>query len=582
MKYAVNKATGQRLVWDPELDEWRPERPGEAAARDTGPVQAALVETQRVLRKGLENTGTLGVFGITPEQQAEDAPLLADLQAARPVASAVGGMLPSLATGPLGVTGAAGRALAGQALEQGLIGAGTGALFAEDGMGSGALEGAAWGAGGVFGGRMAGRIVTGIKGAASEIKAARAAKGAAAGAGGKGAAGGALDDALMAATEDGGAAPLGRATMGAGMPTGAPAGGAIGEAGATAPIGHARLVSEADRLGLQLTPAQRLWSGPARQVEAGLKSSPWSSGVFESVQKNNQRRINTLAARALGAAGDELNPDVLDKAADRIGKVFTKTAKQAGRVNLDTPVLKASIDQLKTDFGKGSFKQKKVLQALEGLDELKDADGLIDGRRLMQERANMTKAYRESMKAGQVMRAEGYGQVIEHIDLAMEGALEKSAKGQLAAGHASEQMAAYKEARNQWRLLRNIERGGVTEAGDVMPGALRQNLRQDFGTTWSRATDRARLGDRFGDLFSALRVQSQFRDIVGDSGTATRMAAQGLTSRDGIVKALIGGTLGKAYMHNPALSAAVIGARGVPTPEAGQVGGLLGRLAGGL
>jgi hypothetical protein len=152
-------------------------------------------------------------------------------------------------------------------------------------------------------------------------------------------------------------------------------------------------------------------------------------------------------------------------------------------------------------------------------------------------------------------------------------------------------MQAYNEARAQWRVLRNVERNAVDQAGNVLPGALFQNLRQDYGATLSRGLVKLRMGDKIGDLVSALRVANYSRDIVGDSGTATRMAMQGLSLGElgaGVVKRLTVQPLAKDYLKGGTFGAGLLGgAQGAAGATAagrgaGFSGAVLSRAIGGL
>jgi hypothetical protein len=546
MRRAYNPDTGQVWVWDEFSKEWRQETGAQQAARETPSGQAALISAGREL-SDWGRTLARPFVGLSHDPGADEA--MAALREASPYATMAGAAAPSLATGGIGLTGLAGRSVAGMMLEQGAVSALTGGLSNPEEPLYGAAVGGGLGVGGYLGGQMAGRVAASVRQVYAQARAQRMA-------------------AMMASTtaqdaegmlRAGGGAdmPFGRAARGYGIAEGLPEDAHLGAAGATG-RGYAQMIADADRLGFPLTPGERWASKPMRQFEAARRRSPFSSGAFEEMGKVRQTIVNDLTARAMGQEFADLSPVGLGRTADHLASVFETTAKAAGRVSLDEPLIARNLDDIVAAASEGSTKAPKVVAAVEGLRELVDGSGRITGARLMEERARMVRAQKGLVKQGEHTEADGLGDIIETVDLALERSL--AGKGQLGAGKGAARLEAFRQARQAWRLLTNVEKA-VTPQGDVLPGALFQRLRQDYGRTVSRGLETARMGERIGDLVAALRVASGARDIMGDSGTATAMAVQGL-SIGGLLEAgarkAVTEPLTRAYLRGgPGMQAAV-------------------------
>ena len=100
--------------------------------------------------------------------------------------------------------------------------------------------------------------------------------------------------------------------------------------------------------------------------------------------------------------------------------------------------------------------------------------------------------------------------------------------------------AAFKAARQQWGHLRVLEKGSVLTRGNINPRSLNSALKQEYGATFKRGL---REGD---DLFDAARITEQMADIVGNSGTATRMHMADMIAHP-IEKGLMGIPQRKAF-----------------------------------
>ena len=71
--------------------------------------------------------------------------------------------------------------------------------------------------------------------------------------------------------------------------------------------GQQRLVWRGSDLGYQLTPRKRIRQyKPLQQIERSAESMPFTSGMTEAAQKDNQMLLNRLALESIGEAGDDI------------------------------------------------------------------------------------------------------------------------------------------------------------------------------------------------------------------------------------------------------------------------------------
>lgn len=342
------------------------------------------------------------------------------------------------------------------------------------------------------------------------------------------------------------------------------------------------ILKHARDMGFKVTPATETLNPTLMRTESWLHANPLTGARFDAIGKHNQQRLNQIAAKEIGQNATELSSTVLGKAADDIGKKFESISQ--AKIPLGQPFADdlANVAKQYSSVwgGRGDTKVASMLE-----DAVAEAKrGAISGGRYSELRSELSKVARDAYN-GQNSRlgeaAEGF------ID-----ALDRAAVSGLTAGQAK----TIAEARAQWKTLLNIERSlnGENLSASKMVTTLR------------RADPRGFLrGGRQNDLYDAVRFGDQFKSIVGDSGTATRLgpmvqlgAASGLGAGIGNVIAGPGGaavgsvamplatTLGPAaYLSEPMLrylSRQRAAPAAIGLPNASRAAPLLGPAAAGL
>lgn len=325
-----------------------------------------------------------------------------------------------------------------------------------------------------------------------------------------------------------------------------------------------KTASIADDLGMRLTPGHRYDSPMLKKIEASMESFAPTSPGFSAVRKYNQQAINRAAAEAIGESGDSLGGDVLGMAHARIGDEFKRLTQgqtipidqsfidelQAIRQSIDTPL-------------KGAKKANRVLDAVEKI----IASGAIDDKAYQDISSEVADDMMSKSTKG--ISKSALSKLKESLDNAYERAL------------GSDDLAAFRKARSQWRNLANIvESRSVNESGDVSGLKLANRLasKDKYGYVY---------GHNKTPLYQAARAAQQYKDIVGNSGTAERllvpMAANALlgaaggatTGTDPITGAAVG------LLAGPALSRMyVAGGRPISGAMLNRIGASPAALAG--
>jgi hypothetical protein len=491
---------GQEWVSVPGAGKGAAAAPQNRPALARGAIEAGLVGAGDVFNSiGINArelfgslTGNEAMQGRAQADRQEAAEIRARLQAENPVASRVGAMLPGLATLPLG--GGVGAQIAMGALQGGI------ASESGDMAGDAALGGVLAGAGGLAG-NMVARVQAG--------RAARAAE----------RAGGAMAGTLTEAEQ--------------------------------------QVIEGARRAGMIVTPGQATGSRQARQFEAGLASNPLTSEVFGRIEQNNAQQLNRLAARAMGVEGaDNVGAEVRALAEKRIGDQFKQVGTGLGAV--DTTKLKKELQRLADEeataglptsaawnvlqrFTKGEAGRAKAGQTVMGVDEMA-------GAQLIEMRSAAASEMRAAFAANRPDKGRNLAAVVDVIDNQIHDAAKAAGRVDL--------VDMYGRARDQWTVLRGLDRGGSSLDGNVLPGQMSRIMgKSDKTRYWGAADDAGQstrrggsgvLGeDPTGDFYDALRFSaSQIgRPIVGNSGTATRQAVGDILNPSG---GLVGGAVNLA------------------------------------
>lgn len=281
------------------------------------------------------------------------------------------------------------------------------------------------------------------------------------------------------------------------------------------PVGEAvtpRLRALGDQLremGGRLTPGQATGSRFLQGLEASMESFPPTSGAIRGIKEQNQRAINAQVARAIGENTDELSDEALGRAHARITGELNRVATDAP--TQVSPRLVQSVTELEAaNRGVVSVAGHPLVQ--EALDVA--ASGAATGRQLSHLSTRLRTAAEQEMRGQNGNRQMGLAlyNVREALDDELMAGLPDDAARQ-----------AFQTAREQYRNLMTLtaNKNVINEAtGDVsaanLAGALKGKQKRAYLFGGGRQSPETR------GMFQAARAGKAFRDIVGNSGTATR------------------------------------------------------------
>jgi hypothetical protein len=284
-------------------------------------------------------------------------------------------------------------------------------------------------------------------------------------------------------------------------------------------------------MGGRLTPGQASGSRFLQGLEASMEAFPPTSGVMRGIKGQNQRVLNQQVARAIGENTDELSDEALGAAHRRIAGELNRVATDAPAPV--SPRLVQSVTDLEAaNRGVVSVAENPLVQ--EALDFA--ASGAATGRQLSHLSTRLRTAAEQQIRGQNGNRQLGLAlyNVREAVDDELMRSLPDDAARQ-----------AFQRAREQYRNLMTLtaNKNVVNEAtGDVsmanLAGALKGKQKSSYLFGGGRPSAETR------GMHQAARVGKAFRDIVGDSGTATRqflpsMLALGTTG--GLAGAASGG-----------------------------------------
>lgn len=339
--------------------------------------------------------------------------------------------------------------------------------------------------------------------------------------------------------------------------------GQMGQAYQSATAGNAatalgergRLAARANELGMPLTYGDRTGDATARRVEAALKSNPLTSKPFDTMRETRIDAVTGRTASGLGLGDNvtEIPSATLGQAVDDIGQRFQQVGQSIGEMQIPETIA-SRIQNI-----------KKTEPFLELAVDLGDSTSpaLIGGQDVMGIRSALGKASAQAWKSGDSIKGQYIDDTIDGLDGLIDGQI----------GDAGRSM--WNTAKRQWRLLKAVERGqSLNEVtGKVNPGSFRNSLRQVYKDQYLRggASDPSLV-----DLFDSVRVANLANDIVGDSGTATRLGFMGMLKNPvETTLTLAARPMVNAYARNggPVLASAL-----TPPGEAGALGA---RMSGG-
>lgn len=268
----------------------------------------------------------------------------------------------------------------------------------------------------------------------------------------------------------------------------------------------------AKRLGgkLRLTPGAITGHEGMQGMEASMKSFAMTSRPMYRIADNNQKILNKAALRAIGQDGNKITPNHIGRAYADLGKKFDDFKDVKSKIPIDADDV-ARVQQASDEFMAewGQAMPGRIPKVLEQIQKAAD-DGGLTGAEYVRQRSRLShRAYKE-MTRGEGDRELGVF-LHEVVDTLDDAALKVAPAGKY---------DEYAKVRDQYRNLKNVTRW-VNQQGNLKGPSMANNLAQK--------DNRYQRGERpqfqeTADLHDMVRFAGQHQDIVGDSGTATRMS----------------------------------------------------------
>lgn len=262
-------------------------------------------------------------------------------------------------------------------------------------------------------------------------------------------------------------------------------------------------IEAAQRIGYKPTPGQSTNSPSLLALENNWLRKSGSGSVMERIYKQQQDALNTAAARSMGESADNLGPQVMARAQDRIGSEFQRLQDMT-HPQLDADFLNTLVKVDSSNAAKGAFSSKKVDNLVnKGLSLAEQ--GQLSGKAYKEIRTELSNQASRSYKAGDATT----GQAFKDLRNALDSAAESSLTGA--------NSKSWADARRQWGAFKTLAKSNVAEGGDVSAARVAAELR--------RAGSGFRTGRTKGDLADIGRIGEGFKPLPNP--TSGQLAAGG-------------------------------------------------------
>lgn len=329
-------------------------------------------------------------------------------------------------------------------------------------------------------------------------------------------------------------------------------------AGATAPAALRRMITPLPtdttrqkmievmaRENVPLTAGQKTGSKALQYVESTLGDAPFAGGQASRMQAQQVEALTRAALRRTGEEASRATPDVIDQAFRRIGETFDRIGGRnaiRGDANLGDDLLRVASDYVATTPTPNNAITREISAIA---DRFAQGGGTLPGNIYQEFRSRFERYARAAKNDPQL--ASAWRGIKDALDDAMERSL-------TATGNTAD-IAAWNEARNQYRNLLAISRaataaGAEAAEGLITPRALRTALVGQSQRNYARG---------LGDLAELSHAANALMQPLPQSGTPPRLAAHML---GGLFGTLLGGpeisTAAAAAMGGPALAGRVV------------------------
>lgn len=274
-----------------------------------------------------------------------------------------------------------------------------------------------------------------------------------------------------------------------------------------------------EKLGGRPTLGEATGSPLIRRVEDYVSRVPGGSGVMDDFAGANAKAMNRGAARAMGESADELTPAVFAAARDRTGGVFNEIRNLSGRpIQIGQNVTAAADDILRQQSKMLPTQQDPALiDIATKAKALAQNKGRIDGETYQLTRSGLSEASYDASGTNRVL----YGRLLEALDSSADASLRAAGKQELA--------DALKTVRPEYSAIKMLERGAVSEGGNVSPARLASVLRTQNPGAFRRGEVPGPLGDiaKVGEGLKPLKAGSPTfeREAVSNPLSAALNAA---------------------------------------------------------
>jgi hypothetical protein len=265
-------------------------------------------------------------------------------------------------------------------------------------------------------------------------------------------------------------------------------------------------VKTLEKAGVSLDVAQRSGSKAAEVVKRAVDDNPFTGPGQKSFAETQRKQFTRAVLKTIGEDAEAATSDVMGAAKDRIGKVFDDVAER-NPVKYDGQ-LHGDLTNVYTQASKElTAADSKVInnQLSEIFTKAQDGGGMIDGKAYQNIKSSLDRVIKDGGSKG-----HWAGELKETI----EDALQRSAS--------KDDLKALKEARTQYRRMKQIEVAIDTDgAGIISPAKLSNSL----STKANRAASIYGKGDR-ELVVLAQAGKKLLPDKFPNSGTAARLAGQ--------------------------------------------------------
>lgn len=285
----------------------------------------------------------------------------------------------------------------------------------------------------------------------------------------------------------------------------------------------ADLITKAKSMGIDLNAAQETGSKALRWVDSALDNLPFTAERQATAKAAQREAWQRAVLKQTGEDASLATDDVLGAAKKRIGQQFNDISSR-NNVVLDSQAAKEIAAVAKDNNIAGPLKSGKVDDVAEWLKSLTQGKTVtspvlgpngqpithtlpaqhMTGELYQDVRSILTRNAQSAFSSGDSQ----LGQSLKGIRDALDGAAERSV--------AAADSAAWKEARNQYKALKAIQKATDTASGNISPLKLINELGRKnpngmyFGIGDQTMPDLARVGKTF------------IGDRLPDSGTAQR------------------------------------------------------------